>query len=102
ARDAIRSHSVRNRSTSASLVAGPKLTRIVAPAMSDGTCIATSTALPFIAPDEQALPIDTAIPARSNWTSSDAFEAPGRAIAPIVGIRGLLFLTITAPAAVAR
>src|SRR5206468_10068650 len=59
ARAAIRRHSARKRSTSASLVQGPKLILRKLPAISGGTAIAASTALPFIAPDEQALPADT-------------------------------------------
>src|SRR5205814_4320879 len=88
-RRAIRCHSSRKRSTSASTVCGPKLMRRKPLAISVGTAIAASTALCFIAPDEQALPAETAIPARSNCTSKEALAAPGSDTAPIVGIRGL-------------
>src|SRR6476646_5523069 len=84
----IRRHSPRNRSTSASLVFGPKLTRMKPPAISAGTFIAARTSLDFILPDEQALPAETEIPARSSWTSSAAFDAPDSATEPIVAIRG--------------
>src|SRR5881392_2396728 len=57
----IRCHSIRKRSTSASLVWGPKLMRRNPAAISAGTPIASRTALFFIAPDEQALPADTAM-----------------------------------------
>ena len=82
---------------SASLVSGPKLIRRKPFATSCGTPIAASTTLPFIAPDEQALPAETAIPARSNCTSSDALAAPGSETAPMVGMRGLLSPMITPP-----
>src|SRR5262249_15604488 len=59
-------HTPRNRSTSPSLVSGPKLTRMKPSAISCGTFIAASTWLAFILPEEQALPAETAIPARSN------------------------------------
>src|SRR5690348_17060964 len=85
ARAAMRCHSARKRSTSASLVSGPKLMRRKLAATSGGTSIAARTWLAFMAPDEQALPAETAIPARSNWTRSDALAAPGIATAPIVG-----------------
>ena len=39
------------------------------PAISGGTPIAARTRLGFMLPDEQALPAETAMPARSNWTS---------------------------------
>src|SRR5207248_6495246 len=97
ARDAMRRHSPRKRSTSASLVRGPKLTRMNPPAISAGTFIAVSTSLAFILPDEQALPDDTAIAARSSCTSKDALDAPGSAIAPIVAILGASSATITPP-----
>ena len=85
-RSAMRRHSARKASTSASLVCGPKLMRrIAAGDIVAATPIAASTWLAFILPDEQALPADTAIPARSSWTSSAALDAPGSAIAPMVG-----------------
>src|SRR5579864_4609120 len=96
-RSEIRCHSARKRSTSAWLVWGPKLMRRYPPAISAGTPIASRTALLFIAPDEQALPAETAIPARSNWTSSDALAAPGSETAPIVAIRGLDSAMTTPP-----
>src|SRR5258708_5930605 len=65
-------HSTRKRSTSASLVSGPKLIRTKLPAMSGATSIAARTRLCFIAPADQALPDDTAIPARSSCTSKNA------------------------------
>src|SRR3982751_1805246 len=67
ARLLIRRHSSRNRSTSPSLVCGPKLTRRKPDATSAATFIAASTWLAFILPEEQALPAETAIPARSSW-----------------------------------
>jgi hypothetical protein len=39
--------------------------------------IAVSTWLTFIVPEEQALPADTAMPARSNWMSCASEETPG-------------------------
>src|SRR6187397_2119103 len=69
-RDAIRCHSARNASTSASLVHGPKLILRKLEAMAGSTCITFKTRLSFIAPLEQALPADTAMPARSNCTSN--------------------------------
>src|ERR1044071_3929959 len=89
ARDAIRFHSSRKRVTSSSLVYGPKLTRIKPAATSSGTCIAASTSLAFIFPDEHALPAETAMPARSSWIRRDELEPPGSEIEPIVGIRGV-------------
>src|SRR6476646_814056 len=62
----IRRHSVRKRCTSLSLVEGPKLTRIAEVATSAGTPMAPSTRLVFMLPEEQALPADTEIPARSS------------------------------------
>ena len=47
-------------------------------ATSAASAIDASTALAFILPDEQALPAETAIPARSNWTSSDALGRAGK------------------------
>src|SRR4051794_414251 len=61
ARPAILRHSARKRSTSASLVFGPKLTRMKLPATSAGIFMAASVSLAFILPDEQALPAETAI-----------------------------------------
>ena len=98
-RTAIRRHSARKASTSASVVSGPKLMRRNPPAISGSTPIAASTALSFILPDEQALPAETAMPARSNWTSSEALDAPGSETAPIVGSRGLSSPITTPPAA---
>src|SRR6185369_6098784 len=70
-------HSPRKRSTAASRVDGPKLTRIVHEAMSSGTPIAERTRLGFMLPEEQALPAETEIPARSSWTSWLALATPG-------------------------
>ncbi len=39
--------------------------------------MASSTRLGFMLPDEQALPADTAMPARSNWTNWLALATPG-------------------------
>src|SRR6185312_15065931 len=97
ARSAMRRHSARKRSTSASLVEGPKLIRRNPAATLAGTPIAARTALPFIAPDEHALPAETAIPTRSNCTSSDALAAPGSETAPIVGTRELSSAMTTPP-----
>src|SRR3954451_238718 len=94
-----RPHSSRKASTSTSLVAGPKLMRRKPAVTSAGTSIASNTWLFFIFPEEHALPAETAKPARSNWTSSDALDAPGSDIDPIVGIRGEAFSTITPPPA---
>src|SRR6185369_132956 len=77
ARPAMRRHSAVNRSISASLVLGPKLTRITDAATSSGTPIAASTRLGFMLPDEQALPAETEMPARSSCTSWLALAAPG-------------------------
>src|SRR6476661_3515101 len=88
ARPATRCHSPRKASISASLVEGPKLMRRKPSATSCRTPIAARTSLFFIFPDEQALPAETAMPARSNCTSIEAFDAPGNEIAPIVGMRG--------------
>jgi hypothetical protein len=44
---------------------------------SAGRPIASRTRLGFMLPDEQALPADTAIPARSNWTSWLELATPG-------------------------
>src|SRR5690242_2497566 len=76
---AILRHSARKRSTSASLVVGPKLTRMTDAAISSGTPIAASTRLGFMLPEEQALPADTEIPARSSCTSWLALAVPGMA-----------------------
>src|SRR5690348_15858493 len=76
ARLAIFRHSEKKRSTSCSLVVGPKLTRITEPATSAGTPIAASTRLGFMLPDEQALPAETEMPARSSWTSWVALATP--------------------------
>src|SRR5690349_21626181 len=56
-----------NLSMSLLVLAGPKLTRMTVGAISAGTLIAASTRLGFMLPEEQALPADTAMPARSNW-----------------------------------
>ena len=85
ARLAIRRHSAMKRSTSASLVEGPKLTRMTHSASDGSTPIAASTRLAFMLPLEQALPAEIAIPARSNWTNWLALVTPGIAIAPIAG-----------------
>src|ERR1700754_646097 len=69
ARPLMRRHSVVNLSTSRSSVVGPKLTRMTEAAVSCGTPIAARTRLGFMLPDEQALPAETEIPARSSWTS---------------------------------
>src|ERR687895_573352 len=61
ARSRIRRHSPTNRCTSASLVSGPKLTRMVEPTIAAGSPIASSTRLDFMLPEEQALPADAAI-----------------------------------------
>src|SRR6185369_678905 len=66
ARLAMRRHSAIKRSTSWSRVAGPKLTRTTDTARASGTPIAPNTRLAFMLPDEQALPADTEMPARSN------------------------------------
>ena len=58
---------------------GPKLTRMTVAAISVATPIASRTWLGFMLPDEQALPAETAIPARSNWTSWLALDRPGMA-----------------------
>src|SRR4029453_18538710 len=100
ARLAMRAHSARKVSTSSSLVSGPKLMQRNALEISGATPIAANTALSFILPDEQALPADTAMPARSNCTSNDALDAPGSATAPMVGRRGLSSAIITPPEAV--
>ena len=62
---------------SRSLVSGPKLTRMVEPASSAETPIAASTWLGFMLPDEQALPADTEIQARSSCTSWLVLAMPG-------------------------
>ena len=41
--------------------------------------MAASTRLAFMLPDEQALPADTEMPARSSWTSWLALATPGMA-----------------------
>src|SRR5438309_4112342 len=97
-RAAMLRHSPMKRSTSDSLVSGPKLMGRYPAATSRGTPIAASTALPFIAPDEQALPAETAMPARSNCTSNDALDPPASEMAPMVGIRGLRSAIINPPA----
>src|SRR6476469_2976527 len=66
ARPATRCHSLRKATVSASLVEGPKLMRRKPAATSCRTPIAARTSLFFIFPEEQALPAETAIPARSN------------------------------------
>jgi hypothetical protein len=58
-----------NRSISASLVDGPKLTRMTVLATSGLKPMAPRTRLGLMLPDEQALPADTEMPARSSWTS---------------------------------
>ena len=50
------------------------------PASSAGTPIAASTRLGFMLPDEQALPADTEMPARSSCTSWLALATPGMRI----------------------
>src|SRR5918993_1680633 len=77
ARSRMRRHSAPKRSTSSSLVSGPKLTRIAQLATSVGTPMASRTRLGFMLPDEQALPAEIAIPARSNCTSWLALATPG-------------------------
>jgi hypothetical protein len=75
----IERHSERKRSISASLVAGPKLTRMAEAAMSGATTIAVSTRLGFMLPDEQALPAETEMPARSSCTNWLALATAGMA-----------------------
>src|SRR5215218_5601421 len=77
ARSRIRRHSATKRSTSSSLVSGPRLTRITQLATSVGTPIASRTRLGFMLPDEQALPAEIAIPARPKCTSWFALATPG-------------------------
>src|SRR5678816_3276429 len=64
ARSRIPRHAATNRPMSASVVCGPKLTRITDDAISAGTPIASSTRLGFMLPEEQALPAETAMPVR--------------------------------------
>src|SRR3954452_9150255 len=66
ARAAILRHSPRKRSMSSSLVDGPKLTRMTQEAISSGTPIAERARLGFMLPEEQALPAETEMPARSS------------------------------------
>ena len=73
----IRRHSSRKRSTSLSEVEGPKLTRMTVDAISSGMRIAVRTRLGFMLPDEQALPAETEMPARSSWTSWLALATSG-------------------------
>src|SRR6476646_6787826 len=74
---AILRHSTRKRSMSASFVDGPKLTRMTEEATPSGTCIEAKTRLGFMLPEEQALPADTEMPARSSCTSCAALAMPG-------------------------
>src|SRR5579884_3144909 len=69
ARAAMRHHSETNCSVSRSVVEGPKLTLITERTIPLGKPMAASTWLCFIDPDEQALPADTEMPARSSCTS---------------------------------
>src|SRR5688572_17005838 len=77
ARSRMPRHVATKRSMSASLVCGPKLTRITVDAISAGMPMASSARLGFMLPDEQALPADIAMPARSNWTNWLALTTPG-------------------------
>src|SRR5204863_8233013 len=79
ARPRIRRHSSTKRERSRSLVCGPKLTRTTHSAISGATPMAARTRLCFMLPDEQALPAETEMPARSNWTSWLALGTPGMA-----------------------
>src|SRR4051812_42291722 len=65
----MRRHSAMKRTMSFSIVSGPKLTRITQAAISGAMFIAWSTRLAFMLPEEQALPAEIAMPARSKWTS---------------------------------
>src|SRR6476659_4873728 len=93
---AILRHSPTKRAMSASLVDGPKLTRMTDDAISSGTAIAARTRLGFMLPDEQALPADTAMPARSSCTRWLELAMPGIGYARIVAIR-VPFAAITTP-----
>ena len=57
----------------------PDFTRITDAATSSRTCIAPRTRLGFMLPDEQALPAETEMPARSSCTSWLALATPGMA-----------------------
>src|SRR5689334_13868918 len=76
-RSAIRRHSLTKRSMSDSTVCGPKLTRTTDVAISCAMPMADRTRLAFMLPDEQALPADTEIPARSSCTSWLELVTPG-------------------------
>ena len=83
-------HSATKASTSASLVSGPKLTRRKPTRNLGGHAHRRQHhGSPSCLPDEQALPAETAIPARSNWTSWLALRRPASRTRRSSAMRGL-------------
>src|SRR5271166_562038 len=76
---------LRKKSTSPSLVAGPRLTRMAPSARAVGTPIAARTGEADTLPDEQADPEETAIPARSRAIKAVSALAPGTANRVVFG-----------------
>src|SRR5687768_14379359 len=76
------------RSTSASVFAAPRLNRIEFCVRCTGRPIALSTCDGSSVPDEQAEPVDTAIPARSSAINSDSASTRSKLILLVFGTRG--------------
>src|SRR5687768_9713068 len=76
------------RSTSASVLAAPRLNRIEFCVRCAGKPIAFSTCDGSSVPDEQAEPVDTATPARSNPMRSDSASIRSKLTFVVFGTRG--------------
>src|SRR5262249_38618177 len=77
----------RNRSTSLSVVVGPRLTRTAPCPSSAGTPMAARTCEGATLPDEQAAPEDTATPARSKAITAVSAFMPGAENSVVLGSR---------------
>ena len=73
------------RSTSASVLAAPRLKRIEFCVRCAGKPIAFSTCEGSSVPDEQAEPVDTAMPARSSAMSSDSASTRSKLMLVVFG-----------------
>ena len=76
------------RSTSASVLAAPRLNRIEFCVRCGGKPIALSTCDGSSVPDEQAEPVDTAMPSRSSAISSDSASTRSKLMFVVFGTRG--------------
>ena len=86
----------RKRSTSASVVLQPRLTRTAPRESAGSTPMAAKTLEACTLPDEQADPEDTAIPLRSKAIIAVSALTPGTANKVVLGRRGALAPKITA------